>query len=144
MNDLEKAKEILAESGATCVLCRGGTVYTSEKSGIAPMMDFLTAGIDLSEYAAADKIIGRAAAMLFVLAGVAAVYGEVASEGALSVFAAHGIPCTYGTLTAAIVNRAGDGLCPMERATDGITDPAEAFTALQKALAALRRGAPAG
>ncbi len=34
------------------------------------MLEFISKGTDFSEYSAADRIVGRAAAMLFVLAGV--------------------------------------------------------------------------
>ena len=122
----------------TCVLCRGETVYRSEKKGIAPMMDFLEEGIDLCGFSAADRVVGRAAALLFVLAGVKEVYSEVLSEGALQVFHAHGIPVRYGTLTPYIINRQGNGPCPMEHAVRAIDDPHVAHGVLKRTLADLR------
>lgn len=141
MTDIEKAKSILAGGGLTCVLCRGGEVYTSDQSGIAPMLGFLDRGTDLTGFSAADKIIGRAAAMLFVLAGVAEVYGEVMSRAALPVFEAHRLRCSYGTLTDRIINRAGNGICPMEETVAQIDVPAAALPALKEKLRILRGGA---
>lgn len=140
MTDLEKAKSILRADGASCVLCRGEEVYRSDKPGIAPMLNFLDNGTVLNGFSAADKIIGKAAAMLFVLAGVSEVYGEVVSRAALPVLEAHGIRCSFGTLTDRIVNRAGDGICPMEATVAGIDDPVCALPALKATLARLRAG----
>ena len=124
----------------TCVLCRGDNTYTSEKSGIAPMLGFLADGVGLDGFSAADRIIGKAAAMLFVRAGVREVYGEVMSRAALPVLEKYGIRCSFGALTDRIANRAGDGICPMEATVAGIDDPAEAEAALRDKLVQLRGG----
>ena len=68
---MNKAEEILlSDESLTCVLCDGKNVLKSSYSGIRPMLEFISKGTDFSEYSAADRIVGRAAAMLFVLAGV--------------------------------------------------------------------------
>jgi len=128
MNDLQKAKGLLTEN--TCVLCKEDRLYTSQKTGIAPMLDWLAEGADLSGYSVADKIVGKAAALLFILAAVKDVYGEVMSEGGLAVLQSHGIPCSYGTLAPYIINRKGDGICPMEQTVQDIDDPESAYEAL--------------
>ena len=81
--DLQKAIALLNTPGVNCALCRGEQTHTSGKRGIAPMVDFLTAKTDLRHFAAADTIVGKASALLFVLAGVDAVYGKVMSRPAL-------------------------------------------------------------
>ncbi len=101
------------------------------------MMGFLDDGIDLCGFCAADRIVGRAAAFLFVLSGVRALYAEVLSEGALQVLERHGIPVTYGTLTPYIVNRRGNGACPMETAVRDINDPAAARTEIRQTMVRL-------
>ena len=122
----------------TCVVCKGDTVYTSQQTGISPMLDWLSEEKDLRGGAAADKIVGKAAALLFVLAGVREVYGEVMSEAGYQALQAHGIPCTYGTLTPYIVNRQGTGMCPMEQTVLTIDDPKTAFRALLQKREELR------
>ena len=139
MTDTERARLLLAsDSILTCVLCRGETVYQSEKKGIAPMMGFLDDGINLCGFCAADRIVGRAAAFLFILAGVRSLYAEVLSESALRVLNEHGISVSYGTLTPYIINRKGDGPCPMEHAVRDIDDPYVARAVLSAKLAELR------
>lgn len=96
------------------------------------MLDWLEQRLQLTGFSAADRIVGKAAALLFVLANVSEVYGEVMSEAGLAVLQQHHIPCTYGTLTAHIVNRRGDGMCPMEQTVLAINEPMPAFKALQE------------
>ena len=78
MTDIELAKENL--SGHTLALCKDGNIITSDKRGVAPMVDFLREGYDLSGYSAADKVIGKSAAMLFIKAGVKNIFAGVISE----------------------------------------------------------------
>ena len=76
--------------------------------------------------AAADHLIGRAAALLLLAAGVKAVYGEVMSEDAHRLLSDAGVRTEYGTLVPEILNRAG-------------TDPAEALPVLRKAMQELQK-----
>ena len=140
MNNLEKAKEILKSGGCTCVLCKGEQIYTSTKRGVAPMLEFIDNGTDLQGFSAADKVIGKAAAMLFCHAEVAEVYADVMSKAAAEFLAANDVPFSYGTLAENIINRKGDGICPMEQVTANIYNTDEAITAIKKRLEELRKG----
>lgn len=136
--DLAKAKKILLDTGATCVLCRGGSRVDSQLRGVLPLVELLDTGMDFSGYSAADKVVGKATAFLYCLLGVTAVYAQVISEPALAVLQAHGIGIEYEQCVPAIFNRRRDGFCPMESATKGISDPEEALTAIRKTLEKLR------
>ena len=140
MTDIERARELLAGGQYTCVLCRGEDTITDTKAGIAPMMGLIGAGVDVRGYAVADRIVGRAAALLFALAGVKCVYAGVMSRGAALELERRGIPHSCGTLTERIVNRAGTGLCPVEQAVSGIDDPQAAYEAIARRLSELRAG----
>ena len=140
MTDLQRAKVLLTEGGYTVVLCRGGAVHTDTRRGVAPLLALLDAAADVSGFAAADKVVGKGAAFLYLRLGVAAVYAPVMSEGARALLTAHGVAVTCDTPVPAIRNRAGDGVCPMEGAVTGITDPAEAESAIRKRLAELTAG----
>ena len=130
MHDLEKAISFLPEH--TCVLCRGEAIYASTKTGIAPMLEWIAEGTDLRGFSAADKIVGKAAALLFVLSGVKEVYGQVVSRSALTVLDHHHIPYRYTACVPYIINRKGDGMCPMEETVQNISDPQNAYKALVK------------
>ena len=123
----------------TCVLSNGTTILKSEYSGIRPMLEWISEGRELKGFAVADKIVGKAAAMLFVKAKLASVYAEVLSVPGKKYLEAHGIPVTYGTLTDRIINRKGDGLCPMEQTVLNIDDAEEGYLALKAKSEELRR-----
>ncbi len=140
MTNLEKAKDMLKNGGYTCVLCKGEQIYTADKRGVAPMLEFIDSGIDLRGFSAADKVIGKAAAMLFVHAGVVEVYADVMSKAAADFLSVNGVAFTYDKLVDKIINRKGDGICPMEQVTADINDTNEAIIAIQKRLEELRKG----
>ena len=135
MTDLERAKALLNEGGYTVVLCHGEVTYTDIRRGVAPLLALLDRGEDVSAFAAADKVVGKAAAFLYLRLGVAAVHAAVMSEPAYDLLTAHGVAVTCDTLVPAIRNRAGDGFCPMETVTLPLTDPVEAEVAIRKRLA---------
>ena len=136
MKDITKAKTIL-ESGYTCVLVKGKMSLTSKRNGIVPMVKFLNDGIGLEGFSVADKIVGKAVAMLFVLAKVKEVYAEVLSKTAISVLEANGISYSYKILSDNIINRQGTGLCPMEETVKDIFDCKQAYEKIKVKLASL-------
>ncbi len=139
-HDIKKAKELLEkEGGYTCVLCKGAIVYTDTKRGIAPMLSFLESGTVLDGFSAADRVVGKAAAFLFVLAGVKEVYAKVMARRAVDVFEAHGILYSYDILTDHIINRSKTDLCPMEKAVAEVSDPRSAFSAVKETFRQLKK-----
>ena len=136
MSDIDIAKENL--HGHSICLCRHGEIIFDYGKGISPMMKFIAADRDLRGYCAADLIVGKAAAMLFVKAGIAEVYGETMSEAGAGYLKSHGIPFDYGTLTEKIINRKGDDICPMEKTVADISDPEEGYKALKQKIAELQ------
>ena len=132
MSDLTNAKRLLTEGAHTCVLCRGDAVYTADARGVKPLVDWLDSGLDLRGFSAADKVVGRATAFLYVLLGVRAVHALVMSTPAKEALTAGGIAATCDREVSGIINRRGDGPCPFEEAVLGITDPTEALTAIRK------------
>lgn len=136
MTDIELARSNL--EGHSICLCRDGEIITDDGRGISPMMKFIAEGRELTGYSAADVIIGKAAAMLFVKAGVICVHGKTMSESGRSFLETHGIPCTYDVLTERIINRRGTDLCPMEKAVAEIDDAEEGYSALRNKLEELR------
>ena len=83
MNDLEHAKSILQEGGYTCVLCKGEAIHTSYHRGVRPLLELLET--DVSGFCAADKVVGKATALLYRLLNVKAVHAQVISQAALQV-----------------------------------------------------------
>lgn len=106
--------------------------------GVAPLLDWLDSGIDLSSYSAADKVVGNGAAFLYVLLKINEIYAGVISRSAYKTLTDNNIPVVYDTIVEVIRNRDNTGQCPIEAAVSGINDPVEALSAIRKKLAALK------
>ena len=132
MSDLEIAKNNLA--GHTLCLCKDGKCILSDKRGIAPMMDLIAEGVDLSGYSVADVVVGKAAAMLFVKCGVKSVFAKTLSENGKRILEKFNIAYVFETLTERIINRAGTDMCPMEKAVLGTDDIDEGYEILRRKL----------
>lgn len=66
--------------------------------------------------------------------GVKCIYGEVMSEHARNVLDAAGVEDSYGKLVPYIVNRRGDGMCPMEETVPDTNDAEIAYLLLKDKL----------
>lgn len=134
---LAYAARKLQEGDLTLFLYSDDGEFCSTENGIAPLLSLI--GTEKWRGAfAADKIVGKAAAMLYVVLGVKALYAEVLSESAKEILDAYPVEYEYGTLTGRIINRKGDGDCPMEEAVKDIDDPADAPGAIREKLSSLR------
>ncbi len=139
-SQLKQAKERIEAGGHTAVACREGVFYTADERGVRPLLAWLDGGVNLSGGVAADRVVGRAAAFLYVLLGVRAVWAGILSRPAQEVFEQNGIKADCGVLVDAIRDRAGTGFCPMETAVRDISDPERALAAVRAAVARLAQG----
>ena len=136
--DLEKAKAELFDNNYTCVLCRGENVHTSRLRGVKPLVTWYVGKTDFTGFSAADKVVGKATAFLYVLLGMRAVYAAVISRSALQVLTSSGIDAEYGSLVGNIINRTGDGICPFEEAVLNIDDANDAYAAVREKMEAMK------
>lgn len=137
MSDIERAKAALR--GHSVAVCRAGEVMTRDGRGIAPLLAIASEESVLRGASVADLIVGKAAAMLMVRAGVSEVYAEVMSEAGERTLSEHDIPHSCGLLVPYIIDRTGKDVCPMERAVADVSDPAEAYAVLSARLEELKR-----
>lgn len=138
MTDMERAKQLLAEGDYTCAICGDNKEYTSRQRGVKPLLDLLESGAELRGCSAADRVVGRAAAFLYVMLGVKEVHAGVMSVPAEEVFRRFGIACGCARRVEAIFNRTNTGFCPMESAVWDIEEPEEALAAIKAKLIELR------
>lgn len=136
-SDLLRARTLLAD-GYTCVFCRNSDAITDNRRGVRPLLDLLEQNRDLAGYSVADKVVGKASALLYCRMRVARIYTPVVSQPAAEVLSRAGIELVYDNLVPAIRNRTNTGLCPMETAVWDISSPDEATAAIYAALAALQ------
>ena len=136
-NALISARQRLIDGGYTCVLLQGVEEHTSFERGVKPLIAFLQSGKSFTGSVAADKTVGAGAAHLYVLLGVRSLWANVISTSALEILQNSGIETSYGECVPHIINRRGDGICPIESAVSGAKTSEEAYRLILDALARL-------
>ena len=126
-NKLQCAKMEMERRNSTLVLYDGKDWFFSLERGIKPLLLLYEQKKDLSAFVAADKVIGKAAAFLYVLLGVKEIYAKVVSDGAVQVFADYGISVEYEYKSSFISNRQNTDICPMEKAVLHLDSPQKAY-----------------
>ena len=133
------AKKILIENDYTCVLYSKDRQYHSSLRGVRPLIDFLESGTDFSGFAAADKVVGAGAAHLYVLLKVTCVWAKTISQEAFSILEQKGISVFCEETVPFIINRAKDGVCPIENAFKGVVNSKDAYTLIKQTLKNLNK-----
>ncbi len=151
MHNLIKAKKLLHENEYTCVLCKDDVVHTSNLRGVKPLVNWyvsskaqqnalipkdatackeasaITNSSTFLGFSAADKVIGKATAFLYILLEVKHIYARVISQSALTLLKQANITVEYDNLVPNIINRKGDGICPFEKAVLNVNDKHKAY-----------------
>lgn len=105
----------LLHSGNYTLVVSNGDAYTFTQRGVKDLYAILeNTPLLLKGASVADKVIGKAAAALMVLGGVREIYADVISSNALSILDTSDLKVSYSLAVPHIVNRAGDGWCPLE------------------------------
>ena len=122
---LDDLRQRFQESGYACLIVKDEEeVFSSVARGIFPIVQ----GVSKMKGAyLADKIIGRAAALICVHGGVLAVYANIMTIAAAEVFAEYGILFEAEKMVDAIENRDRTGLCPFEILGREISCPKQAL-----------------
>ena len=132
------AVALLKDKGYTLLLYNETEIITERARGVAPLLSLLESGKDCTGLFAVDKVVGKAAAFLYILLGIRRVFALTVSESALALLQGYGIAVGYEVCVPRIKNREGTGFCPMESAVLAEKDPSSALRAIRAALAALR------
>ncbi len=143
VNDLELAKQTLRADSLAFVLAKDGAILrTGTRAGIGELIEVMDALGDAARGAVlADKIAGKAVAMVARAARLRAVYSPLASQAARDALDIDHIVLEYDRLVPLILNQRNDGPCPMERLTLPIDDPLQAVDALREFVRARVRPA---
>ena len=128
-------KKELLDNNYSLVASNG---YHSSERGIKPVISKMNEDLYyFRDLIVSDKLIGKASAMLLCLSGVKEVYTVTLSKAGQEIFEKYGIPYHYDELVEYIINRKGDGMCPMEMTVKHLDDLHEAYEALNRKLALL-------
>ncbi|HAE91966.1 DUF1893 domain-containing protein [Tissierella praeacuta] len=125
MKDIDIAKELLVKEDLALVAVKNGeVVFKSKDKGIKPMY-ILATEMKARSYDAslADRVIGKGAAILCTYIGIKEVYGELISEGGLSILEEYKIPYTMERSCSYIKNRDKTDYCPIEKLSLDTKDP---------------------
>lgn len=140
MQDLEISKTKLSEKELTlCIVKNNGVVFESVLRGISGFLKAVEKlGDRLEGASVADRVAGRAIALLCVYAKVRAVYAVTLSERGKAVFEEYAVHHEWDNLVESILDVDRAGMCPFEKLATEISDPAEAY----KKLKALQHSLP--
>ena len=139
---IQQAKKMIEEGVAACVAIRHGRIIGAAAGrGVGPVLQLYEQG-QLTGSFLVDKVIGKAAAMVMTRGGFAGCHGIIVSKAALQWLQQNHVAVTYDHLTDYIVNRTGDGMCPMEQTVLNLQEDTQVISVLQQKLAQLRKGSP--
>ena len=124
MDKLEIAKRFLYDNDLKLVVMKNGIpLATSVDRGIKPIFDVYTKELHHLDGAyIADRVTGKAAAMLLAEGGVKGVYTDLISDAAIEILEQYPILFEYKKRVPYILNREGDGMCPIEKISRSVDD----------------------
>lgn len=133
MEDLRIAKRHLEEKGLTLSIVKNKhMLFETTSRGISGFLRaFEEVGERLDGASAADKIVGKAVALLCLQAGIERVYASVMSREAKELFEQNSIHAEWGELVGNILGNCKSATCPFEKLAAEITDPTEAYKKLK-------------
>ncbi|MDE6669021.1 MAG: DUF1893 domain-containing protein [Muribaculaceae bacterium] len=107
--------DILHKEGCSCVICKDSKISMFRQRGVKDLLYLLKSESGILQGAMiADKVVGKGAAAIMTLGGVASVYADVISVPAFELLEKAHIAVSYGIKVTNIINRAGTGICPIE------------------------------
>lgn len=131
--DLDLARALLiANKDATLVAVRGDEIVVCRDRGVKPLLKMVAEGRSLKGFSVADKVVGKAPALLYAVLGPEAVFSPVISWTGRAVLLAAGIFVSHDVLVPHISNRAKSGQCPMDESVTNIWEPYEAVSVLEE------------
>jgi len=115
--DLEFAKKRLNEKRLTLSIVKNGEIiFETVSNGISGFLEAIEKfGDGLEGASVADRVAGKAIALLCVYAKVKAVYVLILSKGAKSVFQKYAIHHEWKELVENILDVKKAGICPFEK-----------------------------
>ena len=130
MDNLQVAKEKLKRGESTLVFVKHSIpIYETDIEGLGGFLKAIDElGNKLSGTSVADKVIGKAAALLCAHSNVVAAYAITMSESGLKVLKENNIPFEFETLIPMILNMKKTGQCPFEKLVGDTSNPDTAYS----------------
>ena len=131
LRDLEIAEKILREREANLVVVRNGKeIFTGFSNGLKDLAEIVLEDPKILRFSSiADRIVGKAVAVVCVAERVRAVYADMVSFSGLRTLRRGGVKVRYEKLVNFVRGRDGR-ICPFEMALLGVEDLKEAYERL--------------
>jgi hypothetical protein len=140
MQDLEIAKKQLYSKNLTLVIVKNGIILfqtdTHKISGVIGAIEKF--GAQLNGASVADRVAGKALALLCVYAGIGQIYAEVLSRKALAVFEDNKIMFEWKEIIDNVLDIDKTGVCPFEKVAANISDPKESYATFKTLLTKMK------
>lgn len=138
MGDLATARKRLKEKGLSLVFVRDSKIiFETNVEGLRGFVQAIeTLRDSLAESSIADRIIGKAAALLCAYCKAKAVFAFTMSQSGLKTLKTHEIPSEFESLVPTILNRKKTDRCPFEKLVENTTNPREAYEKIGKSCGA--------
>ena len=128
----------LLHEGKHSLVVSNGEVRTFDRRGVADLYALLQEDSDFLKGASvADKVVGKAAAALMIVAGVSELHADVISRPALDLLAGSGVKVGYAEEVPHVINRSGTGWCPLETRCRDLRTPEECVAQIRDFMNAM-------
>ena len=127
---MEKLIRLLHEGNYSLVVAHG-EIRTFSGRGVSDL--YALSG----EASVADKVVGKAAAALMIVAGVSELHADVISRPALDLLAGSGVKVGYAEEVPHVINRSGTGWCPLETRCRDLRTPEECVAQIRDFMNAM-------
>ena len=136
MQDLEIAKKQLYNKQLTLAIVKNGQVlFQTDSHRISGFIGAIEKfGTQLNEASMADRVAGKALALLCDYAGIREVYAEVLSRKAKAVFEENKVAVEWKEIVDNVLDLNKIGVCPFEKVAADISDPKASYGAFKALL----------
>jgi len=105
-------------------------IFSSQKERLLPLLEYMDTCVPYEhDVTIFDRVVGNAAALLFMLVNCKEVFSPLASDIAVATLDTRGIRYHFMDTVPCIQNQRRDDLCPMEKLSIG-KEPEEFYQAL--------------
>ena len=116
---------------SSLVIYKDNQTKTYKEHGLEPLLIYLEENNFKDSYVF-DKIVGRAAALLYVYGDADYVYADKISKPAIEILKKNHIKYEAKNVVEEIQNKSKTGLCPFEELTKNIINPVQAYGLIYK------------
>jgi hypothetical protein len=141
MQDLEIAKKRLSEKRLTLSIVKNGEIiFETVSNGISGLLEAIENLNSIEEASVADRVVGKAIALLCAYAKAKAVYAATLSVGAKDVLEKYSVYHEWKDLVENILDIYKVGICPFEKLATEISNPKDAYRKLKALQNSLKHG----